>query len=571
MKNKTIAIGLLLALSACTDGSESGLKEAPDSRNTIGRFELNSMPSYEDIAATKQVFTKKLPWSDTYWPLTEAGMARRWGKIASNPSDLGLSSFWQDQLDQINTKKLNVNLSPGEKYDILYRSRWQKTTDENLLKDEINALLEVEKSIKDASDVTAKRKVIADLFTTFGKSKTLKSWSPMAAEGWDRWLTYNKSSRYQYRDEKDSGEDWSWMGYCHGWAPAALMHDAPKHSVLVKIDDKEILFGEGDIRGLLTKAWADHSPDDDQYFLGRRCNENTAEAHGEIPMAGDTRGATGTYTSADGSVTTFTMMDEYLPGAAASGRRIYQIMVNQSAAGYLIEKTASGKVSYFLSSDTQAMKSFVESGDTDALTAVKTVKFYGCWDVNPASFHTVLTEYLGKKNLGFVMDRTRTGQVWNQPVYGARFTVGPLEDAAAVDDALFRYRAPGTAFLSVVQAEVLWSSEPAKPSLDYAADFDQKRISSIKYTYTLEFDADHKLIGGEWGDLKATDTKLVIPDFLYAFREGSEPVDALASGFDFSGILKPIHACSQATTGIKSMTVDGKKVEYTECVIPRAN
>lgn len=571
MKNKAISLGLLLTLSACT-GSESALKEAPDSRNTVERFELNTMPSYEEIAATKQVFTKKLPWSDTYWPLTEAGMARRWGKIAGKPSDLGLSSFWQDQLDQINTKTLNVNLSPGEKYDILFRTRWQKTTDENLLKDEIKALLDVEKNIKDASDVTAKRKVIADLFTTFGKSKTLKSWSPMAAEGWDRWLTYNKSSRYQYLDEKDTGEDWSWMGYCHGWAPAALMHDAPKHSVLVKIDDKEILFGEGDIRGLLTKAWADHSPDDDQYFLGRRCNENTAEAHGEIPMAGDTRGATGTYTSADGVVTTFTMMDEYLPGAAASGRRIYQIMVNQNAAsGYLIEKTAAGKVSYFLSSDTQQMKTFVETGVTDALTAVKAVKFYGCWDVNPASFHTVLTEYLGKKNLGFVMDRTRTGQVWNQPVYGARFTVGPLEDAAAIDDALFRYRAPGTAFLSVVQAEVLWSSEPAKPSLDYATDFDQKRISSIKYTYTLEFDADHKLIGGEWGDLKATDTKLVIPDFLYAFREGSEPVDAVSSGFDFSGILKPIHACSQATTDIKTMTVDGKSVEYTECLIPRGN
>ena len=570
MKTAVVSLVLLSALCGCTANTKnaSSLKEAPDSNNSVGRFALTNMPSYEELAATKEVFTTKLPWSDTYWPLTQAGMARRWGKIAPQPSSLGFSSFWQDEIDESHSTKPNPFLSPAEKYDILFRLRWQKTVDEAALKKEIDALTAVEANMANAGDITAKRKVVGDLYTAFVASKTLQSWSPMAAEGWNRWLTYNKNSRYQYRDEKESGEDWSWMGYCHGWAPAALMHEAPKHSVLAKINGKEVFLGEGDIRGLLTKAWADHSPGESQYFLGRRCNENTAEPSGEIPSDADGRGATGTYTDPSGQTKTFTMTDEYLPGGAVTGRRIYQITVDQNTSStYLIEKTNGSATSYFLSADTEKMKVFVETGAIDGLQAVKAVKFYGCWDVNPASFHTILTEYLGKKNLGFVMDRTRTGQVWNQPVYGARFTVGPLLDAAAVDDVLFRYRAPGTTYLSEVQAEVLWSSEPSRPSLDYADDFDRKRISSIKYTYTLEFDADRHLIGGEWGDLKADNKKLVIPDFLFAFKQGAEPKNSIAFGFDFSGILKPIYLCSQDMNELKTMLIDGKTVAYTECTI----
>ncbi len=567
-----VSMAGLALLSGCNSkqGPSSQLKESPDSKNGIAHFALTSMPSYEDIAATKQVFTKKLPWSDTYWPLTEAGMARRWGEIAALPSVLGFSSFWQDQLDAVHDKAINPLLSPAEKYDILYRLRWGKTFNEEGLKKEIEGLEAVEAKIVDAGDVAAKRSVIKNLQSAFSQARTLKSWSPMAAEGWDRWLTYNKNPSYQYMDEKDSGDDWSWMGYCHGWAPAALMHEAPKHSVLVRIDDKEILFGEGDIRGLLTKAWADHSPDDAQYFLGRRCNENTADPSGEIPMNGDARGATGSFVDAQGLTKTFTMMDEFLPGAAVKGRRIYEIVFEKDAnPTYLVEKANGSSLTYFQSSDTQKMKTFVETGSTEGLLAVNSVKFFGCWDVNPASFHTILTEYLGKKNLGFVMDRTRTGQVWNQPVYGARFQVGPLLVAADVDDVLFRYRAAGTVYLTEVTAEVLWSSEPSRPLLDYAPDFDKNRIASIKYTYTLEFDADHHLIGGEWGGLNAQDTKLIIPDFLFAFKEGSEPKDSILSSFDFTGILKPIHACSQSVTDIKSMTVAGKKIEYTDCPISR--
>ncbi len=571
---KGAALGLAVLGAGCHPAAsepQSGLQEAPDSKNGIAHFDLNAMPTYDEIAATPQVFTTHLPWSDTYWPYTSQAFARRWGAVGSNSSSAGFSAFLQGAIDESASDEPNVNLSPAEKYDTVYRLRWNKAVDMQAAKNELKALSSKEKELDHASSVDDKRKVMASLYTMFAADKNLRGLDPLAADGWSLWLSYNKNPNYKYRDVVDSGEDWSWMGYCHGWSPAALMHEAPKHSVLAKIGDKKVFFGEGDIRGLLTHSWGNHSPGANEYFLGRRCNENTEDPSGEIPHTADGRGASGTFVNAAGETETFTQMDEYLPGAAAAGRRIYEITIDPDPAQvFLVENTVNGAVSYYLSTDASQMKQYVETGDVSALLPVKNVKFYGCWDVNPASFHTVLTEYLGKRNLGFVMDRTRTGQVWNQPVYGARFTVGALQDAATVDDPLFRYRAAGTTYLAVVTTEVLWSSEPSKPSLDYDDNFDKNHISSSKYTYTLEFDADKRLIGGEWGDLKPVSTKLVEPDFLFAFKAGSLPVDDVKNNFDFSGVIKPIYDCSQATDGLKTMTVNGQSLTYTECDIAPA-
>lgn len=356
------------------------------------------------------------------------------------------------------------------------------------------------------------------------------------------------------------------MGACAGWTPASLTYDPPKHSVLVKIDDKEILFGEGDIRGLLTRAWDDHAPSEAENYIGRRCNENITDPEGAIPSNEDGRGVTGTYISTSGMRHTFTMLDEYVTSLAQVGLRIYQVEVKEdSRVGYLIEQSTNS--TYYLATNIEQVKEYVENSTLTNLRKVTGVKFYGCWDTNPASFHTVLLDYIGKQNRGFIMDRTRTGQVWNQPVYGANFIVGPLLEAAAVDDLMFRYRAPGTVYLSVITAEIKWSSEPAKPSFDYPLSFDKDRIRSSQYTYTLEFDANKNLIGGEWGDLTTRDPEMIIPDFLFAYDQGSEPRNRLDMAFDFTGIIRPIYDCSQSTTNVKTMKHEGKTLEYSECII----
>ncbi|RZA11815.1 MAG: hypothetical protein EOP10_32445, partial [Proteobacteria bacterium] len=206
MKHISLAFTVLLGLSACTNPVESSkTKESPDSRNTIARFELTSMPSYDELLATKQVFTKKLPWTDTYWPYTQSGMARRWGKISDQPSLAGLSSFWQDQINVTREKTVNPLLSPGEKYDLMYRLRWGKTSNEVAIQQQIDQLSELEKTLDAQTDVAGRRAVMAKLYTLFNKSTDLKAWSPMAAEGWNVFLNYNKNPSYKYRNEADTG------------------------------------------------------------------------------------------------------------------------------------------------------------------------------------------------------------------------------------------------------------------------------------------------------------------------------------------------------------------------------
>ena len=41
-----------------------------------------------------------------------------------------------------------------------------------------------------------------------------------------------------------------------------------------------------------------------------------------------------------------------------------------------------------------------------------------CEDTNAGAFHVVLTNFVGRKNRSFIIDKTRDLEVWNQPVYG---------------------------------------------------------------------------------------------------------------------------------------------------------
>ena len=40
-----------------------------------------------------------------------------------------------------------------------------------------------------------------------------------------------------------------------------------------------------------------------------------------------------------------------------------------------------------------------------------------CEDTNPGAFHVVLTNFIGRLNRSFIIDKTRDLEVWNQPVY----------------------------------------------------------------------------------------------------------------------------------------------------------
>ncbi|MCW5206138.1 hypothetical protein VU08_04285 [Desulfobulbus sp. F5] len=65
----------------------------------------------------------------------------------------------------------------------------------------------------------------------------------------------------------------TWMGICHGWAPAAYMLHRPVNSVRVLAADgaTSLTFYPSDIKGLASMLWAKASPR--VKFIGGRCNE----------------------------------------------------------------------------------------------------------------------------------------------------------------------------------------------------------------------------------------------------------------------------------------------------------
>jgi hypothetical protein len=72
--------------------------------------------------------------------------------------------------------------------------------------------------------------------------------------------------------EKD-GKVETWMGICHGWAPAAFMMDRPEKLVKVLAADGETMipFYPSDIKALGSLLWAKKSPY--TRFIGGRCNK----------------------------------------------------------------------------------------------------------------------------------------------------------------------------------------------------------------------------------------------------------------------------------------------------------
>lgn len=80
----------------------------------------------------------------------------------------------------------------------------------------------------------------------------------------------NKQQGSQYEDS--NGDVESWMGICHGWAPASFSVPRPqKDVVLTAADGKtKIKFFADDIRGLASMKYA--STSQETLFAGGRCN-----------------------------------------------------------------------------------------------------------------------------------------------------------------------------------------------------------------------------------------------------------------------------------------------------------
>ena len=84
-------------------------------------------------------------------------------------------------------------------------------------------------------------------------------------------------------DAQSYGKFEGWEGICHGWAPAAYMHNRPVRSVnLTNAAGTKITFYPSDIKALSTILWANLSAP--TKFIGGRCNQKNpaTDSNGRI-------------------------------------------------------------------------------------------------------------------------------------------------------------------------------------------------------------------------------------------------------------------------------------------------
>ena len=175
---------------------------------------------------------KVAPWSDDYWAIAKGILAYRYAdkKVRDKTDEVddhgSMDDIWKVLFDFMQTKSLlpgyyvlnhNIDvLSPSEKYDLLVGDK--------------------------------------------DYSLTKYMWE----EGRSYYERYKKVE--------------SWMGICHGWAPAAYMLPRPTKSVTVTAVDgvTKIKFTPADIKALGSQLWA--AGQADTKFIGGRCNAKAPRA-----------------------------------------------------------------------------------------------------------------------------------------------------------------------------------------------------------------------------------------------------------------------------------------------------
>jgi hypothetical protein len=148
-----------------------------------------------------------------------------------------------------------------------------------------------------------------------------------------------------------------------------------------------------------------------------------------------------------------------------------------------------------------------------------------CRDVNAGSFHILLSNYLGLRKQGFVVDITRGNEVWNHPVYG--FTSRILEERTPSRNA-----APGaikelrveTTINYIVEIDQSWSSHRGRTRIPGDA--------TKRYSYLLELNVNDEIIGGEWLTADRPDFAWIAarPEFVGYFSQLGAVYNAALAG-----------------------------------------
>ncbi|MBF0367637.1 MAG: hypothetical protein HQK50_18830 [Oligoflexia bacterium] len=128
-------------------------------------------------------------------------------------------------------------------------------------------------------------------------------------------------------------------------------------------------------------------------------------------------------------------------------------------------------------------------------------------DINPGSFHVILSNLIGRAQQGFVMDKTASLAVWNQPVVGYESKVISSSDVPAST------AASATKKEVTVHTKVKWVRElgPLPIPVTITIISKDEYILEAEYDYVLELDQNNKIVGGRWLGKSADDH----PDFVW--------------------------------------------------------
>ncbi len=202
------------------ESTRASFKSDDLAQNVVDTFKYSQLEDME-AAGLMEASLDESPWSDDYWAMYSGILGKRYADpefpLMKDPGD----KDWKKQYDYIQANPASAifagndessidQLSPSEKYDAL-------------IGDSAGSLTKI-----------------------------------MWEEG--------KSYYDQY------GEVETWMGICHGWAPAAYLLDRPQKTIVLKAGDgRYIKFYPSDIKSLATLLWANRMPP--TRFIGSRCNE----------------------------------------------------------------------------------------------------------------------------------------------------------------------------------------------------------------------------------------------------------------------------------------------------------
>lgn len=190
---------------------------------------LTPVLNLQDLAARNlnEASLSESPWSDSYWPVYQGILGARY----SSPGFQSFTTSWrtfhhfvqgEGALENVLARKNPIEidaLSPSEKYDLLIGN---------------------------------------PLAAAPGDARMGFLTPGMWAEG----------KAYFDRDGKVE----TWMGICHGWAPASFMLPRPKRSIAIKpsVETPESLkFYPSDLKGLASLLWANNMNGETKFFGGR--------------------------------------------------------------------------------------------------------------------------------------------------------------------------------------------------------------------------------------------------------------------------------------------------------------